>query len=102
MKTEQAPELPERALVVVHAQVDENVGEPGIPLLRPHDEERCGLLAPAVTSCCLCGVEAVEEALRERLVAGRFEGLGECVHGLRRDEDVALRRVAVAHSVAGP
>src|SRR4029079_12503391 len=61
VEAEQATELLERPLVIVDAEIDDNVREPRVSLLRPDDEERCGLLPPTVAACGLRGVEAFEE-----------------------------------------
>ena len=57
-------ELLERALVVVDAEVDEHVGQSGIPLLRPDDENRRRLLPAPVPPGLLGAVEAVQQAFR--------------------------------------
>ena len=67
------------------------------------DDEQAGrLLAAAVAAGGLGGVEAVQEAERERLPGRPLEGVGEPVHRGLRDEDVALGRVAGARPAAGP
>ncbi len=102
MDADEAAELLERSLVVVHAQVDEDVREPRVALLGPDDEDRGRLLPAAVSTRRLRGVEAVEEPLHERLAGGCLEGVREPVHRLRGDEDVPLRRVPVADASARP
>jgi hypothetical protein len=88
--------------MVVHAEVDERVREARIALLGPDDEQCRGLLAAAVSACRLRGVETGEEPLGEGLSGRRLERLGERLDRLRRDEDVALRRVARTRTTAGP
>ena len=66
MELEQPAELLERALVVVHPEVDEDVREPRVSLLRADDEDRRRLLAATVAARRLRCVEAVEQALGER------------------------------------
>ena len=88
--------------MVVDAQVDDDVGEARVAAVALDDEERRRLLAAAVAARRLRRVEAVEQPLGEREPRGRLERLGERVDGLRRDEDVPLRRVAGAGAAAGP
>ncbi len=95
------PQLLERALVLVDAQVDEAVGEAGVAAVALDDEQGGRLLAAPVAAGSLRGVEAVEQALGER-ARRALEGLGDRVHGRGRDEDVALSCVAVAGPAAGP
>ena len=73
MEAVEAAELLDRALVVVSAQVDEDVGEASIAAVLLHDEQRCRLLAPAVATGGLgCG-EAVDQPRGERSPCGRRE-----------------------------
>jgi len=102
MDAEQAPELLERALVVIHSQVNEDVGESRIALLGSDNEDRCRLLPAPVSARSLCGVEAVEQALDEGLARRRLEGIGERVDRLSRDEDVPLRCVAGSGAAPRP
>ena len=97
-----AAAAPERTLVVVDADVDHHIGESRVPLVRADDEQRRRLLAAAVAPSSLSRIEAVEQALRQRLPRCRLERLGDSIDGLRGDEDVPLRRVAVARPMAGP
>ena len=98
----EAPQLLDRALVVVDAEVDEGVGQPGVAAVALDDEQRGRLLAAAVAAGCLRRGEAVEQPLGERSPGGGRERVDERVDRLRRDEDVALGRVAVAGPPAGP
>src|SRR5689334_3364648 len=77
-----APELDERLRVVVDPEVDEDVGEAGVPTVALDDEERRRLAPPAVTARGLGGVEAVEQALGEAVPCGCLERLGERIDGL--------------------
>ena len=95
-------ELAERVGVVVDAEVDERVREPRVAAVALDDEERRRLPAAAVAARGLGGVEAVEQPLGERRARRRLERLRERVDGRARDEDVALRRVAVARAAARP
>ncbi len=70
-------------------------------MLAPDDEECRRLLAPSVATSILRCVEAVEEAIDERLLRSRLEPLGKRIHGFRRGEDVSLRRVALPGAMAG-
>src|SRR5207244_6364937 len=102
VEAEDAPELLDRPLVVVNAEVDERVGEAGVAAVLLHDEQARGLLPALVAACGLGGVEAVEEAGRKGLAGGALERHGERIDRLLRDEDVALGRIAVAGSAARP
>ena len=61
VQTMDAPQLDERVGMVVDAQVDEAVGEPGVAAVPLDDEKRRGLAPAAVATRRLCGVEAVEQ-----------------------------------------
>lgn len=102
MDREQPAELLERSFVVVDAEVDQDVGEPRVALLRADDEKTGRLLPAAVATGRLRRVEAVEKALGKGPAGCRLECLGERVDGLGRDEDVPLRRVPRARSAARP
>ena len=101
MQAVQAAQLVDRPLVVVHAQVDEDVGEAGVAAVPLDDEERGRLLAARVATGGLAGREGLEQSLGERARCG-LEGLRERVDRGFGDEDVALRGVAVARAAAGP
>ena len=94
-------ELLDRARVIVDAQVDQHIGEPGVATVALDDEEGGRLLAAAVAARGLGGGKAVEQPLRQR-AARALEGLGERVDGLRGDEDVPLGGVAGAGAPACP
>src|SRR5947207_13312268 len=94
-------QLVQRPGMLVHAYVDDLVGEPCVAAVALDDEQCRRLLSAAVAAGCLCSVEAVEEALRERARAG-LEGLRDRVHRGLGDQDVPLRRVAVPGPAAGP
>ena len=98
----QAPKLFDRPLVVVDAQVDEDVGELRVAAVALDDEQAGRLLAAPVASGELRRGEAAEEPLGERISHRSLEGLRQGVDGRRRDEDVALRRVARSRAAAGP
>jgi hypothetical protein len=97
-----ASELLERARVVVDAEIEEDVREAGVAAVGLDDEKRGGLLAAAVAAGRLRRVEAVEQALDQRASGSPLERLCERVDRLGRDEDVALRRIAVARAMTGP
>ena len=88
--------------MVVHAEVEDDIGEAGVAAILLHDEERGRLLAAAVAAGSLSGVEAVQEPLLERPADGLLEGLGEGVDGCAGDEDVPLRGVARPGAAPGP
>ena len=69
MKAEEALQLLDRPLVVVGAEVDERVREPGVASVSLDDEQGRRLLAAAVASRRLRGGKAVERAARR--AAGR-------------------------------
>ena len=96
------PQLLERPLVVVHAQVDDDVREVGVATVLLHDEKRGRLLAAAVAARCLRRVETGEEPFAQRLASACLEGVRHRVHRCLGDEDVSLRRVAAPDSPAGP
>src|SRR5581483_67363 len=98
----EATELVDRALVVVDAQVADEIGEPCVAAVLLDDEERRRLLPAAIAACDLRGREAVDQPPREALSAVRLERVRERVDGLPADEDVPLRRVAAPRPVAGP
>ena len=58
MQAVEAPQLLDRALVVVDAEVDDDVGEPRVAAVPLDDEERRGLLAAPVAARSLGGGEA--------------------------------------------
>ena len=89
-------------LVLVHAQVDDAVGEARVAAVALDHEQRRRLLAAPVAARGLCRVEAVEQPLDERRACGSLERLGDRVDGLGGDEDVALGRVARPGAAAGP
>ena len=94
MHVVEARELLDRPRVVVDAQVDEHVAQPGVAAVALDDEERRRLLAAPVASRRLrCG-EALEQPLGERPARGRGERRRERGDRLLADEDVALRREA--------
>ena len=97
----EAPELLDRGLVVVDAQVDEDVGEPRVAPVPLDDEQRRGLLAAAVATRGLSRCEARQQSLGQRAFR-RLEGLGEGVDRLAGDEDVALGGVAGPRAAACP
>ena len=102
VEPEEALQLLHRPLVVVDPEIDDGVGERGVPGV-PLDHEQCGgLLAAAVTAGGLCSGETVEEPLGECLAGGGEERVHERVDGFRGDEDVALGGVEVAGAAAGP
>ena len=88
--------------MVVDAEIDEGVGEPGIARVLLDHEQGRRLLASLVSSRRLGGGEAVEEPLGERLPGRRLECLRERVDGGGGDEDVPLRGEARAGASAGP
>ena len=95
-------ELGDRALVVVDAEVDEDVRERGVPAVALHDEQRRGLLAATVAARRLGRGERLEQPFRERAARRGLERLGERVHGRAGHEDVPLRRVARPGAVSSP
>ena len=96
------PQLCDRALVVVHAQVDDRVREPRVAGVLLHDQKRGRLLSSPVASCRLRRGEALDQPLRQLEVRVGLERRGEGVDRRRRDEDVSLGGVAVARAAAGP
>ena len=86
MQAEEAAKLFERALVVVHAQVVLDAGQPGIAPVALDDEQSGRPLAAAVSSFCLGGIEAVEQALGQRLAGSLLERVCETVDRRARDE----------------
>ena len=102
MQAVDAPQLLERPLVVVDAQVDEDVREARVAAVLLDHEQARGLLAAAVAARGLSGVEAVEQAVRERLPGAALERVRERVDRRFGDEDVALGRVPVARPSACP
>ena len=87
--------------MLVDAQVDDLVGEPGVPAVSLDDEERCRLLPAPIAARRLSRVEAVEQPLGERARA-YFEGVCDCVDSLGRDQNVALGGIAGSGSASGP
>ena len=102
MERVQPLELLDRARMVVDAQVDDRVARSAVATVLADDEERGRLLSAPVASRCLGGVEAGEQPLRERPAGRPFERPRERVHGLARDEDVALGRESGARRPPGP
>src|SRR5207237_311811 len=96
------PELLDRALVIVDAEVDGDVGELPVPAVSPRDEERRRLLAAAVAAGGLRRREALEQPGGEARARTGLEGRGESVHGVRAGEDVSLSRVAGTRPLPGP
>ena len=88
--------------MVVDAEVDEDVGKARVAPVALDDEQCCGLLAAPIPACGSRGGERLEEPIGEWFAAGRLERLDERIDRLARDEDVALRRVAVAAAAARP
>ena len=88
--------------MLVDAEIDEAVGERCVAAVALDDEKRGGLLPATVASRGLRGGEAVEQPLGEGRSSRPEERVDERVDRLARDEDVALRRVAVAGLPAGP
>src|SRR5262249_15053902 len=96
------PELRDRALVVVDAQIDDRVGELRVTgVLLDHEQGRGLLAAPVAAGRLSCG-QTLDQPLSELEMAVRLEGGCEGVDGRRRDEDVPLRRVALARAPARP
>ena len=62
-----AAQLLDRPLVVLDAQLDDDVGQARVAAVALDDEERRGLLAAAVSACRLGRGEAVDQAHGERL-----------------------------------
>ena len=91
----EAAQLLDRRRVIVDAQIDERVRETCVASVALDDEDGGRLLASLVPAGRLRCRERLEQALRERSTAG-LERLRERVDGVARDEDVPLRRVAVA------
>jgi hypothetical protein len=102
MELVEARKLLDRMLVVVHAQVDQDVGQRRIAALSLHDQDRCRLLAPAVAARRLGRGEGREQPVGQQRVRRSLEGLGEGVHRLARDENVSLRRIALSGAVPRP
>ena len=96
----EAAQLVDRRLVIVDAEVDEDVGEAGVAAVALDDDQRRGLLAALVAARRLRRRERLDQALGER--SARLERLRERVDGVAGDEDVPLRGVAVAGAPAGP
>ncbi len=69
MQPVDAPQLLERTLVIVDAQVDDDVGELRVAAVLLDDEQRRRLLASLVAARGLGRVEAVEQPLGEQLPA---------------------------------
>src|SRR5919201_1054743 len=69
----EAAELLDRSLMVVDAEIDEDVRQPCVPALRLHDEQRRRLLSPAVPACRLRSGETVDETIGERPAGGLEE-----------------------------
>ena len=65
MEAVEPPQLLDRRLVIVDAQVERDVGEPGVAAVPLDHEERRGLLAATVAACCLRGCKGLEETFRE-------------------------------------
>src|SRR4029453_9401238 len=76
-----AAELLDRALVVVDAEVDDDIGETGVAAVALDDQEARRLLSPAVAAGLLCRGEAVEQPLGERPAGAALERLREPVDG---------------------
>ena len=85
-------ELGYRLWMVVGAKVDEDVGQARVAAVPLDDEDRRGLLSPAVASCRLGRGEALEEPLGEGPPRSGAERRGERGDRLLTDEDVPLRR----------
>ena len=98
----QARELDDRLGVVVDAQVEHHVRQPGVAAVTFDDEERGRLLSPAVSAGGLCGGEAFQQPFPERPAGRRGERLGECVDRVAPDQDVPLSREARAGDAARP
>ena len=75
----EAAQLRDRPLVVVDAQVDDDVRELRVARVLLDDEQRSRLLPAPVAPGGLCRREALEQALREREVARSLERDGERV-----------------------
>ena len=88
--------------MVVDAEVDENVGQRRVAAVALHDEQRRGLLPPTVSAGRLRGGKRLEQPFREGAPRVRLERVGERVDGLARDQDVALRGVALPGPVPRP
>ena len=69
MELVQPSELLDRPLVIVDAEVDEDVGEAGVAAVPLDDEQGGRLLTAGVAAGRLAGRERLEQALRERPVA---------------------------------
>ena len=95
-------QLGNRMLVVIDAQIDEDVRQAAVTAVLRDNEERCGLLAPAVAARGLPGGEALDQARRQRAACVRLESAGDRVDRVALDENVPLRRVAVADPPSGP
>ena len=102
MEAIEAAQLLDGTLVVVGAEVDEDVGQAGVAAVPLDDEQRRRLLATPVAARGLGRGEAVDQALGERSSGGGRERVDHRVDRLCRDEDVPLRRVAVSRPPAGP
>ena len=75
----QSREFGDGPLVVVDPEVDERVAQTRIAAVALDHEQRGRLLPAPVAAGCLCGVQAVQQALRERSRA-RLERLRDRVY----------------------
>ena len=95
-------QLDDGPLVVVHAEVDQRVTELGVPpVLLDHEQRRRLLAAPVPPGDLSCG-QAFDEPLGQLEMFVLLERRREGVDRLLRDEDVPLRRIAVARPPARP
>ena len=85
MQPVEPPQLLDRRLVVVDAQVDERVGEAGVAAVALDDDQRRRLLAAFVAARGLSSGQRLEQALGERSGRG-LERLRQRVDGVAGDE----------------
>jgi hypothetical protein len=95
-------QLGDGPLVIVHAEIDQDVREARVAAVLLDHEQRGGLLAAPVAACVLRGGEALEQPLGEGFSGRGLERVGERVDGLGGDEDVPLRRITGAGAPARP
>ncbi len=102
MEAQQAGELLDWFWMVVNTQVQESVVEAAVAAARLDDDERGGLLPPAVPTGRLPRPEGRNEPDRELLPLRALECGCHGVHRLAADQDVALASVIRAGTSTRP
>src|SRR6185369_6478803 len=101
LEIDQACQLLDRILVVVHAQVEVAVVPPTVAAAGTDDQQGRRLATAPIAACRIGRSKARNEKLRER-PAARQERVGEGVDDAGTRQDVAMRREAVASPATGP